>query len=122
MGLLLLRIVVGAAASTQGAVYLIHTSEPSALAWIAGVLAVAAGAALVAGFLTPVSGAVTGLTTFFIVATWTPPDASVFLDRLTALFLVVNATALALHGPGALSVDARLFGRREIIVPDDPRA
>ncbi|MBC7925988.1 MAG: hypothetical protein H7039_10065 [Bryobacteraceae bacterium] len=31
----------------------------------------------------------------------------------------VLATALALHflGPGALSVDARLFGRREIIIP-----
>jgi hypothetical protein len=30
----------------------------------------------------------------------------------------VDAVALAMLGPGAHSVDARLFGRREIIIPD----
>jgi len=120
--LLLLRIVVGTAVSTLGVVYLIRTIEPTALALIAGVLAVVAGAALVAGFLTPASGAAAGLTTLFIVATWPPPSAPVLIDRLAAAILIVNATALTLLGPGAMSVDARLFGRREIIVPDDPPA
>jgi uncharacterized membrane protein YphA (DoxX/SURF4 family) len=116
----LLRIVVGGAASLQGAVYLTQINEPNALTWIAGVLALVSGAALVAGFLTPASGAVGGLTTLFIVATWTPPGASVRIDRLAALILVVDAAALSLLGPGALSMDARLFGRREIIIPQDP--
>jgi putative oxidoreductase len=120
VGLLLLRIVVGGAASMQGAVYLTHVNEPNGLTWTAGGLAVVSGVALVAGFLTPASGAVAGLATLFIVATWTPPSASVLIDRLAALILIVDAGALALLGPGALSLDARLFGRREIIIPHDP--
>jgi uncharacterized membrane protein YphA (DoxX/SURF4 family) len=120
IGLLLLRIVVGGSASMQGAVYLIRLNDPSALTWIAGALAVVSGVALVAGFLTPASGTVAGLTTLFIVATWTPPSASVVIDRLAALILIVDAAALALLGPGAHSLDARLFGRREIIIPHDP--
>ena len=81
----MLRLVVGGTASLQGAVYLTHINEPEALTWIAGVLAVVSGVALVAGFLTPASGAVAGLTTLFIVATWTPPSASELIDRLAAL-------------------------------------
>ena len=97
--------------SLQGAVYLTHINEPDALTWIAGVLAVVSGVALVAGFLTPASGAVAGLTTLFIVATRTPPSASELIADVAALILVVYAAALSLLGPGALSMDARLFGR-----------
>ena len=120
VGLLLLRIVVGGAATVQGVVYLTHASDPNALMWLAGALAVVSGLALVAGFLTPASGAAAGLATIFIVATWTPPSASALIDRVTALIVVVDAAALSLLGPGALSMDARLFGRREIIIPQDP--
>ena len=100
----------------QGVVYLARTIEPSALTWLAGALAVVSGLALLAGFLTPASGAIAGLTTLFIVATWTPPGTSVLVDRFAALILIVDAAALALLGPGAHSLDARLFGRREIII------
>ena len=34
-----------------------------------------------------------------------------------ALMTMVNAIALGLLGPGAYSVDARLFGRRVLVVP-----
>ena len=121
VGLLLLRIVVGGAATIQGAVHLTHLNEPNALMGISGALAVVSGLALVAGFLTPVSGAVAGLT-IMCIATWTPPDTSVLNDRLAALVVVVDAAALAMLGPGALSIDARLFGRREITIPRDPVA
>ena len=121
VGLLLLRIVVGGAATIQGAVHLTHVNEPNALMGISGALAVVSGLALVAGFLTPVSGAVAGLT-IMCIATWTPLDTSVLNDRLAALVVVVDAAALAMLGPGALSIDARLFGRREITIPRDPVA
>jgi uncharacterized membrane protein YphA (DoxX/SURF4 family) len=35
--------------------------------------------------------------------------------------LAVISVALVLLGPGAVSLDARLFGRREIIIPGPPR-
>ena len=119
IGLLLLRIVVGGAASMQGVVYLARTIEPNALTWLAGALAVVSGLALLAGFLTPASGATAALTTLFIVATWTATGTSVLIDRFAALVLIVDAAALALLGLGAHSLDARLFGRREIIIPPD---
>lgn len=119
-GLLLLRVVVGGAATIQGAAYLTQATEMNALTWIASMLAAVSGAALVAGFVTPVSGITAGLATLFIAATWAAPGASVFIDRLPAVFMIVDAAAVALLGPGAHSLDARLFGRREIIVPRDP--
>jgi len=34
---------------------------------------------------------------------------------------VILAAAIALLGPGAFSLDARLFGRREIVIPKDKK-
>jgi len=119
-GLLLLRIVVGAGAAAQGAVYLTHMTEPHALMWIAAVVGIVSGLALLAGFLTPASGAAAGLATLFFVITGTPSGTPVLIARLAASILAVDAVALVLLGPGALSMDARLYGRREIVVPHDP--
>ena len=41
------------------------------------------------------------------------------MDRLAAILVFVDGLALALLGPGAHSIDAYLFGRREIIIPHD---
>jgi uncharacterized membrane protein YphA (DoxX/SURF4 family) len=39
-------------------------------------------------------------------------------SALAAFNLAAISAALALLGPGAFSLDARLFGRREIIIPE----
>jgi predicted exporter len=57
---------------------------------------------LAAGFMTP---AVAGVATVIAVIYGEPSVAGI-------------AVALALLGPGAYSVDARLFGRREIVIED----
>jgi putative oxidoreductase len=120
MGLLLLRVVAGGAAASQGGLYLASIPEPTAASWALGLLAVLSAFALIAGFLTPAAAAVVSVTTFLITLTWVPPiAASVVIDRSAALLVSVDGAALALLGPGAHSVDAYLFGRREIIIPHD---
>jgi uncharacterized membrane protein YphA (DoxX/SURF4 family) len=83
--------------------------------WIVALLAVSSGALLLAGLMTPIAGAVAGLTG--IVA----GVGSMPLDVARAALVASAAGAIVLLGPGAFSIDARLFGRREIIIPHDPR-
>jgi hypothetical protein len=53
------------------------------------------------------------------VFSWFPPSLTLelFEAKLTAALATVIAVALICLGPGAFSLDARLFGRREIIIP-----
>jgi hypothetical protein len=52
---------------------------------------------------------------------WFPgPRVGIFESRTTAAFAIVTAMALACLGAGAFSADARLFGRREVIIPKNP--
>jgi uncharacterized membrane protein YphA (DoxX/SURF4 family) len=48
-------------------------------------------------------------------------DAGMHDRGCTAVCLGVVSISLILLGPGAFSLDARLFGRREIIIPEIPR-
>jgi uncharacterized membrane protein YphA (DoxX/SURF4 family) len=81
-------------------------------------LSVLTATALVAGALTPAAGVVAaGLS---LVRPLGPPAAAgaFGFDGGTALgLLCVMGVSVALLGPGAFSVDARVFGRREIVVP-----
>ena len=68
-----------------------------------GSAAVVSAVLLTAGFLTPIAG-VLGVV------------AALLGDGPVWARLAVIAAALVLLGPGAYSVDARLFGRREIVI------
>jgi uncharacterized membrane protein YphA (DoxX/SURF4 family) len=79
---------------------------------------VASGALLLIGFLTKAAGVVVGLTGVGVALSWVPvPSLNSFDIKLSIIFMIVMAAAIILLGPGAFSVDARLFGRREIIIP-----
>jgi uncharacterized membrane protein YphA (DoxX/SURF4 family) len=99
----------------QGGVYL-NNSEPIAATWLVGITAVAAGGLLSIGFLTPIAAAGAALW-LACVGSSLFPRPNLF-DRGFPIFLsVIMLIAVALLGPGTYSVDARLYGRRKIIIP-----
>jgi len=121
LGLLLLRFAVAAALAAHG-VACLADGRASLGAWAVGALAGITGSLLVLGLLTPLSGALAATTVAGLALAVLPsPTGHVFGDGATAFAVVLAAAALALIGPGAFSVDAALFGRREITIPRPER-
>ena len=89
--------------------------------WLA-IVSLLSGVALLAGILTPLAGVVAGLGAIASGFSFLPaPVVSNLADsKLAVVLIAIVATAIACLGPGAFSVDARLFGRREIIIPRRP--
>ena len=122
VGQLLLRAAIGVTAIVQGGVYLARPGHSVLGMWVVGFLAVASGALLLIGFLTKFSGVLVGLSSLCIGLSWVPvPALNLFDSELSIIFVVIMAAAIILLGPGAYSLDARLFGRREIIIPPTSR-
>lgn len=106
LALLLLRISVAAT-------FLVNLANPSSVApryllfACAGLIALA----LSIGFLTP----------FLAVIACASSVANLLIgslpSNLISVLPILDAAALALLGPGAYSLDARLFGRRVMVVP-----
>jgi hypothetical protein len=74
--------------------------------WLIKILALTGAALLLLGLMTPVVAVVIGLMSL----------AQLFSND-DVVQMVVLTSAIALLGPGALSIDARLFGRREVLIP-----
>lgn len=117
VGLLLLRVAVGISLLLQGAACLAGWDRGS-WTWAVGPLVLVIGAALLIGFMTPVAGALAVLGTAGIALARLPPRIpEVFGGAPATIYMVVMAAAVLLVGPGAFSLDARWFGRREVVIP-----
>jgi uncharacterized membrane protein YphA (DoxX/SURF4 family) len=112
--LLLLRTVPAIAALWHGGMYLSGRENPTNFDRISGLLLCLVGSSLLLGFLTPLCAALIFLGgAVLIFLSFQRGDLG-----LSAFCITVISAAVILLGPGAFSIDARLFGRREIIIPD----
>jgi uncharacterized membrane protein YphA (DoxX/SURF4 family) len=114
----LLRGTVGITVVVQTWLFIAST-DSGLLAAVPAAALIVAGVALTLGIFTPVCSAIIGLG--YVLALFTPLSGTVLprLDCAAAVIGLASAIGLALFGPGAFSIDARLFGRREIFIPAD---
>jgi putative oxidoreductase len=105
MGLLIQRLVTGTALLHGGTALFGETSKAAAIAPHA--MGAALAIFIITGLWTPVAGALIAPVELWI-ALVIPGDWS------NAIFLATLGVTLAMIGPGAFSIDARLFGRKHI--------
>ena len=117
IGLLLLRAQVGCSLIVLGATY-VQSPNRGPVVWGLAVLAFTGGAFLLAGLMTPLVAVLAAIGGVGIALSLTPlPLHDLFGSYLTIINLIVLSIAIVLLGPGAFSLDARMFGRREITIP-----
>lgn len=105
VGLFLMRIVAGGSLIVDGVGK--YQAGQTTTPVILGLLAIADGALLIAGLWTPIAGSlVIAISTCGILILHDNPYPAILLASIGA--------ALAFVGPGALSIDARLFGWKRI--------
>jgi uncharacterized membrane protein YphA (DoxX/SURF4 family) len=118
IGLVLLRSVMGFTSAWQG-VLCLAAKDAGATVRIVGGLAVLTGILLVIGFRTRLASFLIALGIAFISLCTLPlPTRDLFDRLLPTLFAETISMAVVFLGPGAFSIDAYLYGRKEIIIPD----
>ena len=108
VGLLLLRGFIALTLIDQCLAY-IRSGNLDLHDWLVATFVVVSGSCLLVGFLTPIVAVFVGVSAIAFVISTLPFNHNV-------IDVIILAAALALLGPGAFSVDARLFGRREILI------
>jgi len=88
------------------------SAEAHAGLFVLQVLGAAAGFLILGGLWTPVVGVLTGMAEVWTA--FTQPGT-----QSLAIMLAGMAISLAMIGPGAWSIDARLYGRKQLL-PMDP--
>jgi putative oxidoreductase len=102
-------LVAGIALMDRGFTRL--SSDPSIQLTVLSLLGIGAGLLLLAGLWTPVAG-----TLVAVVEVW-----NIFMLPKNPWIYILLGTigvSLAMIGPGACSIDARLFGRKHIEIPE----
>jgi uncharacterized membrane protein YphA (DoxX/SURF4 family) len=118
IGLLLLRVSLGSTAIVQATLCFFGQGPDSWGAKIVGALSVAIGASLLLGIFTPIGSGLIVLGSVGIALSWLPSTClGSFHFNLSTFYIIVMAAAIIFLGPGAFSLDSRLFGRREIQIP-----
>ena len=109
IGLLLLRMIAGIALIHYGIVDLREAHQFASMAQ--QIIAAGAGVLLLVGLWTPVSGALVAIAEVWIAFSRSG-------DPWIPIILATLGATLAMVGPGAWSIDARLFGRKHIDISE----
>ena len=118
VGLLLLRLAIAPSVIVDALILQHWTRNSLVSVSTIDLVGIILAIGLIAGLLTPVVSVlvaiINGVTC--VSGLWESlPDSKI--TGFTTASLTVVSLALAFLGPGALSLDARLYGRREIIIP-----
>ena len=105
IGLLLQRLLIAAALLHFGMSHLNGTSDLASI--VLSLIGAAAGILLLIGLWTPFVGSLIAAVQMWIAFSYAG-------DPWTSIMLAILAATLAIIGPGAWSIDARLFGRVHI--------
>ena len=113
IGLLLLRLLTGLALIHFGIANL--REVPPLATVVLQIIGIGAGILLLAGLWTPVAGALAAIVNVWIALSRYFSHSG---DPWIAVVQAVLSAVLAMVGPGAWSIDARLFGRKRIDMPE----
>ena len=113
IGLLLLRLLTGAALIHFGIANL--PEAPPLATVVLEITGVGAGILLLIGLWTPVVGALAAIVKVLIAFSRYFSHSG---DPWILILQAVLGAVLAMVGPGAWSIDARLFGRKRIDMPE----
>ena len=91
-------------------------NRPLEVVWFISSGAILLGLLLLAGMITPIAAAIVAVVGT-ISAAVSFFDVNGAFPELSHLSIILAATSIILLGPGAFSVDARVFGRRRIVIP-----
>jgi hypothetical protein len=117
--LLTLRFFAGLIAAFE-AVSAVRAA-PSIMAISLALPAMFAGLALLPGVLMPAASAILAIEGIFILCGPGAQNLALLDSPIALLEFAVMTASMTVLGPGAASIDARLFGRREIPIGDGRR-
>jgi uncharacterized membrane protein YphA (DoxX/SURF4 family) len=121
LGLLILRSALGGVLAIRAFTCLHDRRDWNPMTVIVILLMVLSALLIIAGYRTRIAavGATVAIVVGMISCT-SGPGLQVLDSRTTEVFGIMIAAAVACIGPGAFSLDSRLFGRREIVIPKSP--
>ena len=113
VGLLLLRLLTAVALIHFGIAGVL--ASPPLITVVLQIAGIGAGLLLLIGLWTPVAGALAAIVKVWIALSRCCSHSD---DPWIPIVQAVLSAVLAMVGPGAWSIDARLFGRRRIDLPE----
>ena len=122
-GLILLRATVGVTLLYAGVSHLLAWQELRMVTLVVAAMSVICGVMLLCGLFNWLASSLSTLIGLGVAVALIPvPGLNFSSIKVWAAFTAVIAMALLCLGPGAYSLDARRYGRREIIIPARPHA